>query len=325
MKDKIEKKPMGGMDKMGGLGALLNTDASGGGVQEIALDLITEDPHQPRGQDNPGFSEASIAELAATIADRGVKSPISVKHDPDQPGRYIINHGARRYRASLVAGKTTIPALVDNDHNEDDQVIENLQREGFVPKEVARFIERKMALGMKKGEIAKKLGKSAAFVSQHVVLLTLPPSIDGAFKSERIQDVTVVSELMRAHKKNPQEVDNWLENADQEITRGSVRDLHEFLDDGAPGGTGAGGGDDQNGGAGGKDEEKPKTTKEKAAPDPEKIKKAIIRVRYKDRLARIVMDRRPPAEGYAWIKYDDDGEEVHANLPNVELLAVVES
>src|SRR5512133_1526692 len=87
-----------------------------GGPLALALSQIEEDPHQPRTADNPGFSAQSIAELAATIASRGVKSPISVRDHPTKPGRYLINHGARRFRASKVAGKTTIPAFVDNDY-----------------------------------------------------------------------------------------------------------------------------------------------------------------------------------------------------------------
>jgi hypothetical protein len=61
----------------------------------IDLDLIDEDPNQPRKDNNPGFSEESLNELAETIRSRGVKSPISIHNNPDDPGRYIINHGAR--------------------------------------------------------------------------------------------------------------------------------------------------------------------------------------------------------------------------------------
>jgi ParB family chromosome partitioning protein len=91
---------------------------------------------------------------------RGVKTPISVRDNPDAAGRYLINHGARRVRASKLAHKTSIPAFIDNDYNEADQVIENLQRNELTPREIADFIGRELAKGKKKGDIAKELGKS---------------------------------------------------------------------------------------------------------------------------------------------------------------------
>jgi len=97
----------------------------------LPLELIDEDPDQPRTAGNSGFSPESIAELGATIKTRGVKSPISVREHPKAPGRYLINHGARRFRASKWAGKTTIPAFLDADYTNDDQVIENLQRDAL--------------------------------------------------------------------------------------------------------------------------------------------------------------------------------------------------
>lgn len=124
-KKKEQDKPQSsglGLDGLGDLAGLLNeqpaANAGGAGPQELPLDLIDEDPHQPRTADNPGFSPESIAEIGETIKARGVKSPISVRENPDAPGRYLINHGARRYRGSKWAHKTTIPAFIDNDYNE---------------------------------------------------------------------------------------------------------------------------------------------------------------------------------------------------------------
>ncbi|MCL6484557.1 MAG: ParB/RepB/Spo0J family partition protein, partial [Janthinobacterium lividum] len=70
-----------------------------GGPLELPLELIDEDPLQPRSAANPGFTAHSLSELAASIHLRGIKTPISVRRHPERPGRYIINHGARRYRA----------------------------------------------------------------------------------------------------------------------------------------------------------------------------------------------------------------------------------
>jgi ParB family chromosome partitioning protein len=229
--------PASGLDleSIGDLSDLLNQPETRrerlSGRSNCPSNLIDEDPHQPRTKDNPGFLPESLEELARTIRLRGVKTPISVRDNPDAAGRYLINHGARRVRASRLAHKTTIPAFVDNDYNEADQVIENLQRNELTPREIADFIGRELAKGKKKGDIAKELGKSPAFVSQHVTLLDLPDPIAEAFNSGRCRDVTVINELVTAHKKARNEVGLWLADDTQEITRGSVKLLREYLDD----------------------------------------------------------------------------------------------
>lgn len=280
------------------------------GWQDLPVDVLDEDPHQPRGPDNPGFSSESIEGLADTIRDRGLKTPISVRNNPDAPGRFIINHGHRRFRAVKLIGLTAIRGYVDNDYTDDDQVIENLQRNDLTSRELADFIGRKLAEGHKKGDIARKIGVSAALVSQHCTLLDLPAVVAEAFNDRRVQDVTVVNDLVRAYRKGPEQVSAWLADEDQEITRGTVKLLQELIEDSS---------------AGDSDGVVEDTEKKRKEVDPDKFKKAVLRVRYKGRLARIVMDRKPPAEGHAWLKYDDDGEEVEANLHSVELLALVEA
>jgi len=294
-----------------------------GAPLEIDMELIDEDPNQPRKADNPGFSEESIAELGATIKARGLKTPISIRDNPEKPGRFLINHGARRYRGNKWAGNPKIKAFKDNDYNEADQVIENLQRNELTAREIADYIGRELAKGKKKGEIAATLGKSPAFISQHVALLDLPEPIADVFNSGRCRDVTLINELVTVHKKKPAEVTEWLADETQEITRGSVKLLREFLDDKAskPKDDGDEGGDGSEGEGGAAD---PKAKKEKQE-DPDKIKKAIIQVKHDDRPARINLTKRPPAEGFAWIKYDDDGHEVEVNLADVQLVALVEA
>ncbi len=333
-------KPVGGAKAsglgLGGIGDLSSLldgpAASKDGPLLLALELIDEDPNQPRTKDNPGFSPESIAEIGATIQARGVKSPISVRENPDEPGRYIINHGARRYRGSMWAEKQTIPAFIDNDYNEADQVIENLQRNELTAREVADFIGRELAKNKKKGDIAKELGKSAAFVSQHVTLLDLPDPIAEAFNAGRVKDVTVVNELVTAYKKNPDEVTAWLDDDSQEITRGTVKLLREFLDDKReheqqrdPNTVDAfKGKTDAEGDGQDEESEGQVPAKEKKPDDPEKLKKAIVQVKHDDRPGRLILTRRPPADGWAWMKYEDDGQEVEVNLAKVHLVALME-
>ena len=326
------KKP-GGMG-LGGmkLSGLLKTQAAAeeSALKELDLTLIDEDPHQPRLEDNPGFRPEMIAEIGATIKARGVKQPISVRENPDKPGHYIINDGARRYRGSKWAHRTTIRAIVDNDFVPDDQVVANIQREGHTAREIAKLIDQRLASGMKKGEIAKRWGKSPAYITQHAALLNLPPVIAQAFDSGRIADITLVNELLTAHKDKPQEVADWLADENQEITRGSVKLLREFLDEGTErdphtidafnGKTDAEHDDDEGGEEGAGDGGK-KTPKEA---DPTKIKKAIVQVEINGDLCRLIQTKRPTETGLAWFKNEISGEEFEADLTTAKMVALVE-
>lgn len=333
-----------GLDLVGldSLGDLLKKPATtkdpGKGFMELDLDLIDEDPHQPRTESNPGYTLTGIEELGTTIKSRGVKSPISVRVNPNDPNRYLINHGARRFRASKWAGRTTIPAFIDNDYNETDQVIENLQRENLTAREIADFIGRELSKGRRAVEIAQAIGKSKAFVSQHTALLDLPDPIAEVFNEGRAKDVTTINELLRIYKKSPAEVLDWLDDPDQVITRETVGDLKDFIEEKRtvrvgdvasvdqherlrPGKQGQAPGIDEEADAG------PEATlpyKEAVKPDPARLRKSLVMVRHDGRRARLILMRRPSAEGRAWLKYDDDGSEEDADLAKVQLIAVVE-
>lgn len=325
-----------GMDfgSLGDLSSLLSSPTPGvqtaTGPEHLSLNLIDEDPHQPRSESNPGFSHDSLEELAATIRQRGVKSPISVRENPDKPGHYIINHGARRYRASRLAKKDSIPAFIDNDYNEADQVIENLQRNELTAREIADFIGRELAKNKKQAAIAKELGKSAPWVSQHVTLLDLPDPIAEVFNTGRVTDVTVINELVKNYKAYPDEVTAWLENPSQDISRAEVKLLREFLAEKELGGfrdpntIDAFSGQTDAEASGGQGLEQEKQPKDKKDPDPEKLSKAIVLVAHDGRSARLLLKRRPSDYGSAWFKYEDDGEEFEAALADVTLTAVME-
>jgi len=310
-----------GLESMGDLSALLNTPitSSDGTPLQLDIDLIDEDPNQPRKNDNPGFSKQSMDELADNIGRRGVKTPISVRENHNSPGRYIINHGARRLRASKLARKTTIPGFIDSDYTPFDQIVENLLRNDLTAREIADKIGAGLAKGMKKIDIAQAIGKSPAFVSQHVTLLDLPDPIADIFYSGRCKDVTIINELVMLYKKNPHEVNNWLlDETIEEITRGPIKLFREFLaekqNDAKPD-------DSDYFVVNEKDAKKKKTDK---LDDPTKLKKAIIKVQHNDRPARLLVNRRPPTEGFAWLKYDDDGHELEADLTQVLLVAILE-
>jgi len=301
----------------------------------LDITMIDPDPNQPRQSDNPGFSQESLQELANTIALRGVKMPISVRENPAKPGRYVINHGERRWRGSQVAGKTHIPAFIDNDYSDDDQVIENIQRNDLTAREVAVHIGRKLAAGLTKSQIAKILGKSPAFVTQHAALLDLPDCIADAFNQGLIRDVTVVNELVTAYKQDAGEVKKLLqENAGEDITRSAVKVFREFLDEKESNRQDFNAIEAFNSFA---DDPLPLQTVEEVEPLPEeardapeppakrgKLKRARLVVDYEGEQGCILLTRLPSEEGKAWIKFDRSGREEELNLKNVRLICLTE-
>jgi len=196
------------------------------GATEIDITLISEDIHQPRKE----FNQETLRELTETIKLRGVKSPISVRPNPDKPGTYIINHGARRYRASINAGLTRIPAFIDTDYSEADQVIENLQRDDLTSREIADFIGRQLAGGKTKSEIARLIGKTNPYITMHAALLDLPDPLADAYRTGRCTDVTALYDLTRLYKANKEEVITWLAlSTQEEISRLDVYQFSKFL------------------------------------------------------------------------------------------------
>lgn len=308
--------------------------------EQMPLEIIDEDPNQPRSEDNPGFAAENLAELAATIRLRGVKSPISVRVHPGDPERYMINHGARRFRASKHAGKTTIPAYIDNDYNAADQIIENLQRNKLTAREIADYIGRELARGVKKSEIASAIGKSRAFITQHVTLLDLPEPIAAAFNSGRVKDVTTVNELVSAYKRDPKEITDWLGDQHQELTRSSVKLLREFLDakhvseseinreDDAIATFGVYNDNDQADQDSGENSEQASdlesTEKHPKDAQSSKWRTPVIQVRHDEHLARLILNRRPPNAGWVWLRYEEDGQIRPADLSRVRLIALLE-
>ncbi|WP_028998159.1 ParB/RepB/Spo0J family partition protein [Azohydromonas australica] len=181
----------------------------------MALDLIDEDPNQPRQE----FDSATLQELADSIkASGGVKSPVSLRPHPTVPGRYMLNFGARRLRASRLLGLPDIPYFIDRQVDSFDQVIENEQRDGLKPMELALFIKARLAEGMSQQEIAQRLGKSKALVSQATALIDPPDCLMDAYRSGRLRGLTDAYELRKLHRDYPEAVEQWTA-AQKEITR----------------------------------------------------------------------------------------------------------
>ena len=192
----------------------------------IPIDDIDEDPAQPRTE----FEPQALQQLADTIQQRGVRQPISVRRHPQHAQRWIVNFGSRRLRASKLAGKTTIPAFVDASVDSYDQVIENEQREGLRPLELALFIQRRMALGETQTCIAKGLGKSQPYIAYACALIDAPDWLMGLYRQGKCQGATELYHLRRLHSNAPDRVLAWAASAET-ITRSHVQALMRELDE----------------------------------------------------------------------------------------------
>lgn len=197
---------------------------SDGKPLQLALTDIEEDPNQPRKE----FTEEKMAEMEAAIRLRGVRQPVSVRSHPDKPGKWLLNFGARRYRGSVRAGVSTIPAFVDETSDDFDQVIENEAREDLKAMELAIFIKGKLDTGMKKAEVARRLARPASTITELLALVDAPACIEAIYRSGRCSSPKTLYELRSLYEKFPTEVDEWCESS-TDVTRKTVLELGDRL------------------------------------------------------------------------------------------------
>src|ERR1039458_7487946 len=151
------------------------TENEGGKPLEIPLDQIDRNPFQTRSQMN----EEQLGELAASIASNGVVQPVLVR--PLANGRFQLIAGERRWRASELAGKKTIPAIlrqVSDEQAMEITIVENLQRADLNPMEQARAFERlSREFHMTQEQMAVRTGKDRSTVANFLRLLRLPAGV----------------------------------------------------------------------------------------------------------------------------------------------------
>lgn len=155
-------------------------------VVKLHLDDIIPNRFQPREV----FDERALKELAVSIKEHGVIQPIIVREI--NGGKYEIIAGERRYKASALAGETTIPAIIRNlDDKEAAKValLENLQRKNLNPIEEARTYQKILELdNMTQEDLARTMGKSQSAVANKLRLLSLPDEVQNALLKEEISE-----------------------------------------------------------------------------------------------------------------------------------------
>lgn len=171
-----------------GLDALISTDAvrtsGSSSIGEIEIDKILANPNQPRRD----FNEEALQELADSIKELGVIQPITLRKMDD--GTYQIIAGERRFRASQLAGKNTIPAYIlkaDDENTMEMALTENIQREDLNPLEIALAYQQLIEQhNLSQEQLSKRVGKGRATIANFLRLLKLPAAIQVALKEKKI-------------------------------------------------------------------------------------------------------------------------------------------
>ncbi len=170
-----------------GLSALIATGEGVGGLkfEELPVTAIRPNSRQPRNS----FPEAGIRELAASIREVGILQPLVVR---STPAGFELIAGERRLRAAREAGLDRVPVLIRQaGENESMELalVENLQRENLTPLETAAAYQALMdGFGLTKDQLARRLGKSRAAVTNTLRLVLLPEAIQALLGEGKLSE-----------------------------------------------------------------------------------------------------------------------------------------
>jgi ParB family chromosome partitioning protein len=194
VKKKYSSSVLGrGLDDIGngrGLDALIDTHSEvktegSSNLNEVEIAQIEPNPNQPRRE----FDQEALQELASSIRELGIIQPITIRKMEAQ--KYQIIAGERRWRASQLAGLTTIPAYivsVEDQNAMEMALVENIQREDLNAIEIALAYQHLAESGgMTQAKISERVGKSRAAVTNYMRLLKLPAQVQIALKNHEIE------------------------------------------------------------------------------------------------------------------------------------------
>lgn len=171
-----------------GLDALISTDAvkTGGSssISEIPISQIKANPNQPRRE----FDPEALQELSDSIKEIGIIQPITLRKMDD--GTYQIIAGERRFRASQLAGLTTVPAYIrtaDDENVMEMALIENIQREDLNAMEIALAYQHLLEeYDLTQERLSERVGKKRTTIANYLRLLKLPAQIQMALKNREL-------------------------------------------------------------------------------------------------------------------------------------------
>ena len=173
-----------------GLGAILEAEnyietlPAVSRMEELEVESIIPNPKQPRTI----FDDDALEELADSIATLGLIQPITVRKEND--GKYIIISGERRWRATKLAGKKTIPAYIreaDDRELHEMALVENIQRQDLNAMEIAISLQRLIdECGVTQEMVAQRVGKKRSTVANYLRLVQMCPEVQAALKGNLI-------------------------------------------------------------------------------------------------------------------------------------------
>lgn len=171
-------------------------------VEHIRLDDISPSPYQPRTI----FDETELDELAASIKEKGVIQPITLRAVEGKQTPFELVIGERRWRASRKAGKDTVPSIIrvlSDEEAREITLVENLQRKDLTPMEEAKGMQAHVdAHGGNKAETVRATGKSISYIDGKLALLTLPREVQNMLEAGIINEAQakVILEVEGADK-----------------------------------------------------------------------------------------------------------------------------
>lgn len=289
----------------------------------VAIDLVYEDPNQPRET----FDDVELEALAASIRRRGVLQPIVLRPaDPD--GRYMIRFGARRYRAARLAGLVEIRAFLRGGEATDaeiliEQTLENDQRAPLTTAERARTVSRLLGMNLSQADIARELGQSKDVIAMLAAVSKMPPALQTLAKD---LGVRTLYELFGAWKADKAAVETWLQGRDpRTITQTEARTLATSQRKASAPRLPAKS-------AAAHPEPAPRPTDAKpawrdrtaaAAPSVDGAQVAyLLEVSAGGRLGVLDLARTPSADGEAWVLFDDTGEAASISATQLTIVRV---
>lgn len=196
------------------------------GAKEVLV-LNTEEVVAKNGQVREKFG--GIEELADSIKSHGQEQPIIVS-PKDASGKYRIQKGERRWRACKLAG-VPVEAIVNKKDQEEldetaGELIENIQRENLTPMEIAKGIQKFIDAKWKAVDVAKRLGKSRGYISQHLSLLKLPKCVQKLYEEDVTADPESLNSLRQIYQITPEKAERICEKALVDgISRKACREL----------------------------------------------------------------------------------------------------
>lgn len=156
------------------------------------------------GQVRKNFDKEALEGLAVSLKNQGQIEPIVVS-PIGKDGKYIIQKGERRYRAAQIAGLDSIEAIVNDEIDLDEiklsmqQLVENIQREDLLPEEIAHALGKMRDSGLGNKNIADSIGKSQAWVSQHMSILSATGIVMQLIEAGKGADATTINELIKLY------------------------------------------------------------------------------------------------------------------------------